>query len=67
MFNYTQSSSSLADPQIYVVGAPHGYLYEDSNSPYCYSVVDPIVEKVIGSDTFYYYYLTNGTYKAPQK
>ena len=33
MFNYTLSSSSLADPKIYVGGTPHGFLYEDSNSP----------------------------------
>ncbi|GAG57414.1 unnamed protein product, partial [marine sediment metagenome] len=64
MFNYTLSSPSLADPEIYAGGTSNGFLYEDSNSPDCYSIIEPIVEKVIGSDTFYYYYLPNGTYKA---
>ncbi|MFX1500012.1 MAG: hypothetical protein ACFFDH_03505 [Promethearchaeota archaeon] len=63
-FNYTTFSQPAGEPEIYADGTPYSFLFEDSNDLDGYAIISPIKTKLVGSETFYYYYFPNGTYKA---
>ena len=63
-FNYTLSSPPFGNPTIYAPGVPFAFLYEDSMNLESFDIISPIETKTVDSETFYYYYLPNGTYYA---
>ena len=63
-FNYTLHTQPAGDPWIYAPGEPFGFVYLDSNKLECYDIISALDEKIVGTETFYYYYLPAGTYQA---
>ncbi|MFX1573407.1 MAG: hypothetical protein ACFFB0_11710 [Promethearchaeota archaeon] len=63
-FNYTLFPQPLGNPTIYAPGGNYYFLYENSKRLECVNVFGPIETKPLSDETFYYYYLPAGTYKA---
>ncbi len=64
-FNYTLFEQPEGNPTIYSLdGTQYGFIFEDAKKIRCYEDIGPLDSKVVGNETFYYYYMPAGTYKA---
>ncbi len=61
-FNYT--STPPGNPYLAALGTLNSFIFMDSKSLGSYEILSPIETKIVDTESFYYYYMTSGTYKA---